>query len=114
MTHTQSIQKLADSAPYMKFIAVVMYATCIFTTLTLVGILWSWVYLWFGYVLWSGATALQKGVADEDEASIELGCKQVYGLFKLAAIFTAIGLVIFVLYIAAVIIFLVSGGLDSP
>ena len=111
--NTLAIKKLQESAPHMKFIAKVMYAVGILTTLTIVGILWSWIYFWFASVLWTGSRALEKGFAEEDEESIALGCTKIYDFFKLTAIFTAIGLGIFFLYVAAIIIQL-AGWLGTP
>ena len=105
---THPLQKLADAAVYMRILAVILYLVGIVTTLTIVGILWSWVYFWMGSLLWLSASSLEKGVADQDEASIAIGCKQIFNCFKLMAILALISIVITIVWIAYVIINLSS------
>lgn len=105
---THPLQKLADAAVYMRILALILFLVGIVTTLTLVGILWSWLYFWMSYLLWGAASSLEKGVAGQDEASIAIGCKQIFNYFKLMAILGLIASVITIVWIAYVIMNLSS------
>ena len=96
---THPIQRLAKNVPYIKFMGMMMIITGGLTALTIVGLLWAWLPIWMGIVLWTGGQAIRDGVNDGDDFRLELGCGRIGLYFKVMAIVMIIGVILQVLFL---------------
>jgi len=98
---------LATGSGWMKFLAVLMYIYGGFCVLTISGIIFAWIPIWLGVVLWGGASRATQASYSGSESDLAIALDKVRFFFKLYGILFIVGFVfmmlMFVLFSAAII-----------
>jgi hypothetical protein len=98
---------LASGSGWMKFLAVLMFIYGGFCILTITGIIFGWIPIWLGVVLWGAATRATQATYSGSESDLGIALDKVRFFFKLYGILFIVGfvfmLVMFVLFSAAII-----------
>jgi hypothetical protein len=92
---------LAESAGWMKFLAVLSFVGAGFTILGTygLGLLWGWAPIWLGVVLWNAAGAAQQAVFTGSEADMTKALDQLRFYFKLSGIFRIVMFGVMILFL---------------
>ncbi|MBP6876022.1 MAG: DUF5362 domain-containing protein [Candidatus Eisenbacteria bacterium] len=81
-----------ESRGWLKFLGVVFIASGILTALTIFGLLFAWVYIWAGVLLWQAGNRAEQAALRRDPSELERYLVDMRKIFMIAGIVTAIGL----------------------
>ena len=98
------IRPINDARGWMKLLAVMMFISGGFAALTIIGLVFAWLPIWMGYLLWkSAASAENAAMLGSEENAIE-------SLSRLKTYFTVQGVLILIYFaFTAMLIVLVIG-----
>lgn len=85
---------LVDGKLWMKLLGVVMILSGALQALTIIGILWAWVPIWLGVLLFQAAAAAETASASEDVTAAVRATSRLRLFFMIQGILLLIGLLI--------------------
>jgi len=89
---------LAAGSGWMKFLAVLMFIYGGFCVLTITGILFAWIPIWLGVVLWGVASRATQASYSGSESDLAIALDKVRFFFKLYGILFIVGFVVGILF----------------
>ncbi|NLB57920.1 MAG: DUF5362 domain-containing protein [Gammaproteobacteria bacterium] len=93
--HVQAVMRpLTDGKFWMKLLGVMMIISGALQVLTIVGILWAWLPIWLGVLLFQAAGAAEEASASGDVASATRATDKLRVFFMIQGILMLIGLVL--------------------
>ncbi len=106
---------MAKAAGWMKLSAIVMFVNAAFQIIGTfgIGIIFAWLPIWMGVLLWKGANRFKEALIEGDEASAILGADNIKTYFVITGVLAAIGIIFFVLYMVLVFVLGASGMLQN-
>ena len=78
---------------WMKLVGVMMIIYGALAVLTIVGILFAWLPIWMGVLLFQSAGAIERAYLAEDEVALQLSLAKLKTYFTITGVLTLIGLV---------------------
>jgi type II secretory pathway pseudopilin PulG len=98
-------RRLYDARGWLKFLAVISIIGGAISILSIIGILFAWLPIWMGVVLWKAAIGIEQAGRDGDTDALATGLSKLATYFKINAIATLVPVVIVpVLILAAIAI----------
>jgi len=88
---------------WLKFMGIVSIAAGVVTALTLFGILWAWLYIWLGVLLWQAGERADQAAARRDPFMLEQYLLKLKTVITIAGVVVAVGLVLSVFAMLAVL-----------
>lgn len=86
-----------ESKGWLKFLGVVMIISGGLTALTIVGLIFAWLYIWVGVLLWQAGDRANSAYLSRDHAMLTQYMQKLKTIIVIAGVLTAIGLVAAVL-----------------
>lgn len=87
------INPLVDGKFWMKLLGVMMILSGALQVLSIIGILWAWVPIWLGILLFQAAAAAEQAVATEDAAAAVRATDRLRLFFMIQGILMLIALI---------------------
>ncbi len=85
---------LAESAGWMKFLGILSIIGGVSQALSLVGILWAWLPIWTGFLLYQAASAADTARLTGDHAALATANNHLKTYFMINGILTLLGILI--------------------
>ncbi len=79
---------------WLKFMGIVSIAAGILTALTLIGILWAWLYIWLGALLWQAGVRAEQAAARRDPFMLEQYLVKLKTVITISGVVIAVGVVL--------------------
>jgi hypothetical protein len=96
-------RRLYDARGWLKFLAVVSIIGGVVSILSIIGILFAWLPIWMGIVLWKATRGIEQAGRDGDTEALAAGLSKLATYFKISAITTLVPLGILPILIIATI-----------
>lgn len=88
------IEPLARGKFWLKLLGVMMIITGALQVLTIIGIVWAWLPIWLGVILFQAANAAELALTTEDPATARNAIDKLRLYFMIQGILMLIGLVL--------------------
>ena len=100
MDSYEVLQPLINNRKWLKIIGVFAFGYGILYIVSIVGILWCWIPIWFGVLLFQTSSSLEKFelAGDEDDAMLSVE--------KLALLFKIIAILLIVIFVLTLLVFI--------
>ncbi len=103
------IRPINDARGWMKLLAVVMFISGGFAALTIIGLLFAWLPLWMGYLLWKSATSAEAASTGGSEAEAIDSLSRLKTYFTIQGVLIVINIALLVLSIVLAVGLAMSG-----
>ena len=103
------IRPINDARGWMKLVAVVMLISGVFAALTIIGLVFAWLPLWMGYLLWKSATSAEAASMGGREADAIDSLSRLKTFFTIQGVLVVINIALVVLSIVLAIGLAMSG-----
>jgi hypothetical protein len=80
-----------ETKSWLKFLGVVAFAAGCLTALTVVGLLWAWLYIWLGVLLWQAGESAGRATALRDPGMLEQYLLKLKTIITIAGVVVSIG-----------------------
>jgi hypothetical protein len=94
-----------DSRSWLKFLGVICIISGGITALTIVGLLFAWLYIWVGVLLWQAGDRAGQAMLIRDPLLVEQYLQKIKTVIVITGVVVAIGVVASVLSIGMVLTF---------
>ncbi|MFH1143768.1 MAG: DUF5362 family protein [Candidatus Eisenbacteria bacterium] len=102
-----------ESRGWLKFLGVVGIIAGVITALTIVGLVFAWVYIWVGMLLCQAANRAEVACTRRDPAMLEQYLGKLKTLITIAGIFTVISVILSIIGVTLAMFFGWMGWLAS-
>lgn len=83
-----------DTKGWLKFMGIVSIVSGALMAFTVIGILWAWLYVWLGVLLWQAGDRAGQAVARRDAAMFEQYLLKLKTVIMIAGVVVAIGVLL--------------------
>lgn len=104
---------LYSAKGWMKLVGVMMIIYGVLTALTIIGIIFAWLPIWMGVLLFQSAGAVDRAYNADDAGALAESLSKLKTYFTIMGVLTLIGLIMFGLAIFLGGIAAITGGMSS-
>ncbi len=97
-----------ESRGWLRLLSIAFFIIGVFQVLSVVGILWAWVPIWLGVLLWQAAGSAESAMENRDESELERFLHRLKTVFTVAGVLVIISVL---LSIVGTFTMLLFGGL---
>ena len=97
-----------ESRSWLRLLSIALIIIGVFQALSIVGILWAWVPIWLGVLLWQAAGSAVNATENRDESELERFLQRMKTIFTVAGVLVIISVL---LSIVGTFTMLLFGGL---
>ncbi len=83
-----------ESKGWLRFLGVVMIASGVLSVLSIVGILFAWLYIWVGVLLWQAADRASQAAQMREPAMLEQFLLKLKTVIIIAGVATAVSVIL--------------------
>ena len=100
----QLVASATKSKGWMKFLGIIMIISGALTAISIVGILWAWIYIWLGILLLQAGNKATELLASKSPENLVEYQNKLSSFFQISGILTivALGLAVIALIIASI------------
>ena len=98
------VQPLYRIRGWLKFFAVLAHLSGALSVISIVGIIFCWLYFWVGALLWGASTRLEQGYENDDSELLAEGCAKLGRVIKIMGICAVITIGLYVALLVPMIV----------
>lgn len=107
---TQLMEPIAKAGFWLKFMAIIQIIAGIFTAITVIGLLFAWLPIWMGILMWQIANRAKEAAISGDRLSGESAQNKTKTLFIIMGVIT----LLYFLFTIGYIVLIFALGLSDP
>ena len=93
---------LYEAKPWIKFLGGVLVGVGVVYAVTIVGLLFAWLFVWLGVLLWQAGSEIDRAFRQGEEVPLSIAFGKLRRFFVVAGIATLVYLVVMALGLAVV------------